>query len=309
MDEFRLVEKLMGSAFELIIRDTDKDRAEALLREGRNEIKRLENLLTEFDQNSCTSLLNANAGVRSVQVDTEVYQLIQRCIGLSNLTQGAFDISVGPLKKLYNFKNENFEFPEKSAVKKAVSLVGVQQISLLEDNYIYLKKKGMHLSFAAIGKGYAADKVKKMWLERGVAHGVINASGDLSVIGKKSNDRPWQIGIANPDATREMLCYLPIENASIATSGDYEQFFMRGGNRFAHTIDPRTGKPISGIKSVTVISPGAELCDALATAVFVMGVEIGMHFINQLPQTHCLIINDKNEVFHSRNLNFKHAER
>jgi len=309
MDEFRLVEKLMGSAFELIIRDHDKTSAEALLAEGRDEIKRLENLLTEFDKSSFTSLINANAGVKSVQVKDEVYQLIQRCIGLSNLTQGAFDITVGPLKKLYNFKNEQFIFPEKSVVRKTLSSVGFKYISLLPDNHIFLKKKGMHISFAAIGKGYAADKVKKLWIEKGVAHGVINASGDLTVIGEKTDERPWQIGIANPDNAQDVLCFLPIQNASVATSGDYEQFFMRAGTRYAHTLDPRTGKPVSGIKSVTVVGPGAELCDALATGVFVMGVEVGLHFINQLPQTHCLIINDKNEVFHSRNLNFKYAEK
>ncbi|MCF2445181.1 FAD:protein FMN transferase [Dyadobacter sp. CY345] len=309
MDEFRLVEKLMGSAFELIIKDHDKARAEKFLAEGRDEIKRLENLLTEFADSSFTSLINKNAGVKPVQVDGEVYQLIQRSVGLSNLTQGSFDISVGPLKKLYNFKNEQFVFPEKSAVKKVLQFVGFQHISLLPDNHVFLKKKGMFISFAAIGKGYAADKVKKMWQQKGVENGVINASGDLTVIGKKTEERPWQIGIANPDQADDILCFLPIENASIATSGDYEQYFMRGGKRYSHTIDPRTGNPVSGIKSVSVVSPGAELCDALATAVFVMGVEVGLHFINQLPQTHCLIITDKNEVFHSRNLNFKYAEK
>lgn len=309
MDEFRLVEKLMGSAFELIIVDSDKIRAEQLLEEGRDEIKWLENMLTEFDQSSFTSMLNESAGIRPVEVDVEVYELIRRCIHLSNLTQGAFDITVGPLKKLYNFKNEGFVFPEKHAVKKILSFIGFQHISLLDNHKIFLKKKGMHISFAAVGKGYAADKVKALWLEKGVQNGVINASGDLTVIGKKSEEKPWQIGIANPDMANEVLCFLPVENASVATSGDYEQYFMRNGKRFSHNIDPRTGKPVSGIKSVTVISPGAELCDALATAVYVMGIEVGLHFINQLPQTHCLIINDKNEVFHSRNLNFKYAEK
>jgi thiamine biosynthesis lipoprotein len=309
MDEFRLVEKLMGSAFELIIVDSDKTRAEQFLQEGRNEIKRLENLLTEFNQSSFTALLNENAGIKPVQVDPEVYQLIQRCINLSKITQGAFDITVGPLKKLYNFKNEDFVFPEKNAVKKNLALTGFQHISLLENHEIFLKKQGMHISFAAVGKGYAADKVKALWLEKGVQNGVINASGDLTVIGRKSEEKLWQIGIANPDLTQEVLCFLPVENASVATSGDYEQFFIQNGKRYSHNIDPRTGKPVSGIKSVTVISPGAELCDALATAVYVMGVEVGLHFINQLPQTHCLIISDKNEVFHSRNLTFKYAEK
>ena len=309
MDEFRLVEKLMGSAFELIIVDRDKTRAEQFLQEGRNEIKRLENLLTEFDQSSFTSMLNENAGIKPVQVDLEVYQFIQRCMNLSKLTQGAFDITVGPLKKLYNFKNEDFVFPEKNTVKKNLALTGFQHISLLDDHKIFLKKKGMHISFAAVGKGYAADKVKALWLKKGVQNGIINASGDLTVIGKKSEEQPWQIGIANPDAASEVLCFLPVENASVATSGDYEQYFMQNGKRYSHNIDPRTGKPVSGIKSVTVISPGAELCDALATAVYVMGFETGLHFINQLPQTHCLIISDKNEVFHSRNLTFKYAEK
>ena len=308
MNEFRLVDKLMGSAFELIIVDDDKSKAEKLLQEGRDEIKRLERLLTEFDESSFTSQLNINAGIKPVPVDAEVYELIKRCINISNLTQGAFDITVGPLKKLYNFKNEQFVYPEKHAVKKTISLIGSQQISFLDDSFIFLKKKGMHVSFAAVGKGYAADKVKQLWLAKGVQNAVINASGDLTVIGKKSEEKPWQIGIANPDSANEVLCYLPIENASIATSGDYEQFFMHKGKRYSHNIDPKTGRPVSGIKSVTVISPGAELCDALATAVYVMGVEVGLHFINQLPQTHCLIINDKNEVFPSRNLNFKYAE-
>lgn len=308
MIEFRLVEKLMGSAFELIIVADDKSKAEELLQEGRDEIKRLERLLTEFDELSFTSQLNINAGIKPVQVDLEVYELIKRCINISNLTQGAFDITVGPLKKLYNFKNEKFVYPEKHAIKKTISLIGSQQISFLDDNFIFLKKKGMHISFAAVGKGYAADKVKQLWLSKGIDNGIINASGDLTVIGKKSHEKPWQIGIANPDSASEVLCYIPIENASIATSGDYEQFFMHKGKRYSHNIDPGTGKPVSGIKSVTVISPGAELCDALATAVYVMGVEVGLYFINQLPHTHCLIINDKNEVFPSRNLNFKYAE-
>jgi thiamine biosynthesis lipoprotein len=308
MNEFRLVEKLMGSAFELIIVDDDQVKAEELLQAGRDEIKRLEKLLTEFDESSFTSQLNTNAGIKPVQVDDEVFALIKRCINISSLTQGAFDITVGRLKKLYNFKNEQFVYPEKQAVKKSLSLVGSQHISFLSDNGIFLKKKGMHISFAAVGKGYAADKVKQLWLAKGVQNGVINASGDLTVIGKKSPEKHWQIGIANPDVPNEVLCYLPIENASIATSGDYEQFFIHKGKRYSHNIDPRTGKPVSGIKSVTVISPGAELCDALATAIYVMGVEVGLHFANQLPQTHCLIINDKNELFPSQNLNFKYAE-
>lgn len=307
MSEFRHVEKLMGSAFELIISDDDQARAEELLLQGRDEIKRLERLLTEFDSASFTSRLNEAAGIKPVQADEEVYELVRRCIGLSNLTQGAFDITVGPLKKLYNFKNEHFVLPAKNSVKKTREVVGFQHISLLDDFSVYLRKKGMFISFAAVGKGYAADKVKKLWQELGVKNGVINASGDLTVLGEKAAGIPWQVGIANPDHRDEVLFHLPVSNASVATSGDYEQFFISAGKRYSHNIDPRTGKPVTGIKSVTVISPGAELSDALATAVYIMGVDVGLHFVNQLPNTHCLIIDDRNAVFHSRNLNFDYA--
>lgn len=307
MNEHKIVRKLMGSVFELIIIDNDKERAERFLEEGVNEIKRLENLLTEYQNSSFTSLLNKSAGVNPVPADKETYELILRCLQLSQLTQGSFDITVGPLKRLYNFRNEGFSLPEKSQIKKALSVIGYQHISLMEDWNVYLKKKGMHISFNAIGKGYAADCVKKMWQQTGVEKGVVNASGDLTVIGKKSDGQLWKIGIADPDNPDNILCYIPIDDASVATSGDYEQYFMKNGIRYAHTLDPKTGKPVTGIKSVTIISPKAELSDALATAVFVMGVKPGLHFINQLPQTHCLIIDDRNQISYSSNLVFEYV--
>jgi len=303
-----MTRKLMGSAFELIVLEDDKNLAELALEAGLNEIKRLEELLTEYEQTSFTSLLNKNAGKIPMQAEEEVYDLLKRCINVSQLTQGSFDITVGPLKKLYNFKNERFILPDKKAVKNALKLTGYQNISLLEDRNIFLQKTGMHISFNAIGKGYAADRVKKLWTNMGIQNGVVNASGDLTVLGKKADGEAWKIGIADPDDPEKILCYLPIDNASVATSGDYEQYFVKNGIRYAHTIDPKTGKPVTGIKSVTVISPGAELSDALATAVFVMGIKTGIHFINQLPHTHCLIIDDHNRISHSANLTFEYEK-
>ncbi|TDE12536.1 FAD:protein FMN transferase [Dyadobacter psychrotolerans] len=308
MEEFKIIRKLMGSVFELIISDTDKSRAEELLETGVKEIERLENLLSEFRETSFTSLLNKNAGLQPVTIEKEVFDLIERSVQISNLTQGSFDITVGPLKKLYDFKNGKFVLPDKSAVKKALQVVGYKHISLRENNNVFLKKKGMFISFSAIGKGYAADRVKQIWQILGVEHGVVNAGGDLTVLGKKGNGQEWKIGIADPDNPDKILCYIPIENASVATSGDYEQFFIKNGIRYAHNINPKTGKPVSGIKSVTVISPRAELSDALATAIFVMGVGAGIHLINQLPQTHCLIIDDRNNISHSSNLIFEYAK-
>ncbi len=303
MNEYRISKRLMGSGFELKIVCESKAKAYHFLETGINEIERIEDLLSEFRDHTLTAKINQNAGIQPVQVDKEVYELIERSIKLSALTQGAFDISAGPLKKLYRFKNENFSFPEKEIIQNTLAKVGWEKIKLnLSDLSVFLTKKDMYISFAAIGKGYAADQVKKIWLENGVTAGVINASGDLTAFGNRPDGSPWNIGIANPDNKIKMLFYIPVKNASVATSGDYEQFFMHDGIRYSHNINPITGQPLKGIKSVSIFSPSAELSDALATAIYVMGVDTGLHFVNQLPNTHAIIIGDKNEVSFSKKL-------
>jgi thiamine biosynthesis lipoprotein len=284
----------MGSDFELIATDAAPQR----LQEGVEEIKRIEALLTEFNDTSVTAQLNAYAGISAVTVPAEVYQLIQRCLRLSAITQGAFDISAGALKRLFNFKQDHFQWPEKAAQAQALSQTGYQRITLLDNNQVFLQQKGMRIGFGAIGKGYAADKVKALWMAAGADSGVINASGDLTAWGTK----PWKVGIAHPDDPDKMLLWLPVQNASVATSGNYEQYVEKNGVRYSHNIDPRTGNPVPYIKSVTVISPSAELSDALATAVTVMGPSVGLDFINQLPDVHCIIIDGRNKVFQSENI-------
>jgi len=306
LKEYKLNCKLMGSAFELVLVHENQKKAYQLLAEGENEIKRIEHLLSEFKTDSTTTLINLNAGNKPVKVTVEVFNLINRCIQISDLTNGHFDISVGPLKKLYNFRDEGFKFPKKESIKKALSKAGYRKIVCSNSNQsIFLKNKGMYISFAAIGKGYAADCVKKMWLKAGVKSGIINASGDLTTIGKRADGSPWRVGILKPDTENEILFYIPVHNASVATSGDKEQFFIHQNKRFSHNINPITGIPLDGLKSITVFSPSAELSDALATAVYVKGIKKGLTFINQLPNTHCIIIDINNEIYFSKDLKLR----
>lgn len=292
----------MGSAFEFVIL-APAALGEGLLQDAFDEVKRLEVLLTEFSDTSVTTSINRSAGSTSIQVSDEVYAILKRSKEISKLTQGAFDITAGALKKLYNFKGKQFDLPDANRIRKVRSNVGYQKIELLSNNHVRLSTPGMHIAFGAIGKGYAADQVKKILSEKGVQSGVINASGDLTAWGRREDGSPWKIGIADPaDPSRAML-WIPVENASVATSGDYEQYFERKGIRYSHTIDPTSGLPVTGIKSVTIVSPSAELSDALATAVFVMGPEIGIHFIEQLPAIHAIIVNDQNDVIMSKHLN------
>jgi len=302
LQEFCVRKKLMGCDFELIVVHENEVRAQSALEAGVKEIQRIEELLSEFKSTSQTSMINLDAGKKPVQVNEETYRLIQRCKEISRLTQGAFDITVGPLKKLYPFRHENFSLPSKQNISDALKKIGHRYLRLHDDNRVSFDREGMQISFAAIGKGYAADCVSKLWKKGGIDSGVINASGDLTLWGRRADGSNWKVGIAHPDNKNEIALWLPVEEGSVATSGDYEQFFMHDGIRYSHNINPITGLPLTGIKSVTVGSPSAELCDALCTGVYVMGKKAGLYLINQLPNTHCLIIDEQNEFYYSKNL-------
>lgn len=293
----------MGSDFELIVCGEEEEECNSWLNSGIAEIQRLEYLLTIFSDTSDTSRINSNAGIAPVKVVPEVWALIQRCIHLSDLTQGAFDITSGVLKALYSFKHKVVAWPDKRALTEALQITGYRHIELQDNHEVYLKRKDMRIGFGAIGKGYAADCVKKLWINAGVTSGVVNASGDLTAWGLQPDGSPWKVGVADPDHSENIIMWLPMDNASVATSGNYEQFFDYKGTRYSHNIDPATGLPARFLKSVTVVSPSAELSDALATAVTIMGLEVGMNFINQLPHVHCVIIDEQNKVFTSEKIN------
>mgnify|MGYP001236017399 CR=1 FL=1 len=305
--EYSRQEKLMGSAFEFIIEAAGDETGRQLLDACVNEVRRIEQKLTEFDEGSETALINRMAGMEPVTVSGETYALLQRCHDISVLTGGAFDISAGVLKKLYRFKKESTGLPDPASIRKQLSLAGYKKIKLLPGNRVLLEKPGMHIGFGAIGKGYAADKVRALMQQQGVPSGVINASGDLTAWGNRKDGQPWKTGIAHPAEPGTIIGWLHLGNRAIATSGDYEQFFMVNGTRYSHTIDPVTGYPARGISSVTVISPAAELSDALATAVSIKGVRRGLDMINQLPETHCIIVDDQDRVFYSKNIDFHAA--
>lgn len=309
MNEYNITEKLMGSSFTLGVVTDDKLFADQMLQAGVAEIKRLELLLSEFVDGSATCAINRLASESPVVVNEECFQLIERAVAISRLTQDDFDITIGSLKKIYQFKNKSFQLPSHSNIKAALQHVGYQKMQLnAAKTSVYFQAKDMKISFAAIGKGYASDRVKKLWMAQGVHSGYVNASGDLNAFGSNANGEPWKIGIANPDNRNHTLLYLPLNHVSIATSGDYEQYFLHHGTRYSHNLNPHTGLPLTGIKSVSVISPSAELSDALATAVYVKGEKKGIEFINQMPHTHCIIINDQNQLFFSKHLNYHSYE-
>lgn len=300
----RRVVRLMGNRFEISVVCDDENYANKSIEEAIEEVQRIEKILTTFKDDSETNRINSLAGISPVKVEREVVELIHRCAKLSEITQGSFDITYGSIdKSLWNFDVNMKNLPETATAKESVRLINYKNVIIDEKNStVFLKEKGMRIGFGGIGKGYAAERAKIILQQRGIQSGIVNAAGDLTAWGNSENGEPWTIGIADPDSTHHPFSSLNITNMAVATSGNYEKYIMINGKKYSHTIDPKTGLPVSGIKSVTIIAPNAELADALATPVMVMGIKAGLYMIDQLPGINCIIIDDDNKLHISSNI-------
>lgn len=287
---------IMGSGFQITLVAYD-DQIEELLDECITEIETIESWLSSWNEGSITSALNSAAASSPVKVSHEYYELVGRCLRLSDLTQGAFDISFRGLNGLYQFDKQEHQLPAKSHISDQLQNTGYEKIKLLDGDRIGFSQPGMTIGFGAIGKGFAADQIREIMERKGVLGGVINASGDLTTWGRSADGSEWSAGIPDPDNRANIVLGLPLTNKSIATSGDYEKYFTNNGLRYSHIINPKTGYPVIGSSSVSVISSSAELSDALATAVSVLGVEVGLDLINQLADVECIFI-DNNRKLH-----------
>ncbi len=295
--------KLMGSRFEITVTAENPEKANQYIDTAVSEIQRIERLISSWDPASQTSEINRNAGIKPVVVDPELYNLISRALKISEITDGAFDISYASMDKIWKFDGSMSSMPSEEAIRNSVSKVGYQNIILdPEDHSVFLKKEGMKIGFGAIGKGYAADKAKDLLRSQGVTAGIINASGDMNTWGTQPNGDTWKVAITNPLNKEHAFALLPLEDRAVVTSGDYEKFVKFNGVRYSHIINPKTGYPATGIISATVFAPKAELADALATSVFVMGIETGIDRINQLPGIDCIIVDTNGKVHTSKNI-------
>lgn len=304
---FKKAMLLMGNNFEISIVASNEAWAFEKIDLAVQEIQRIEKLLTTYNDQSETNQINQNAGIRPVKVSPETVQLIQRSIRISEITQGAFDISYGSVdKSLWNFDTNMTSLPHPAIAKKMVRLINFRNIEIsVANSTVFLKEKGMRIGFGGIGKGYAAERAKYILKNESVEGGIVNASGDLTTWGLQPDGTAWTIGIVHPNFANTVFSYMNVTDMAVATSGNYEKFIMIGGKKYSHTINPRTGLPVTGIKSVTIISPNAEIADAMATPVTIMGIEAGLAMINQIKQIEAIIIDDNDTLYTSSNLHFK----
>lgn len=296
--------KLMGCSFVLTAVSANPQKAWDSLRAGVAEIERIEALISSWQPNSETSKINDNAGIEAVKVSSELFGLIERSLQVSKMTAGAFDIS-GTLSRYYwEFDGlENQLLPEEK-IHELRDLINYKWIELDQnESSVFLKKKGMKIGFGGIGKGYAAHRAHLIMKSMGIENGLINASGDLMAWGNPPNRNGWEIKIPDPENRTNTLVQFTIPNGSVVSSGNFENYTLIDGVRYSHIIDPRTGMPIIKTKSVSVICPNPELGDALATAISVLGAEMGINLINRLNGIECMVIDSNNKIHYSTHLN------
>lgn len=300
---------LMGVDFEFVVVASTQEKGNYFLKQAINEVLRIENNISSWKKNSQTSLINTNAGIQPVKVSKDLYQLIRRSKRISTLTNGYFDISFASIDKIWHFDKPIKKIPSEESIQNSVAKINYNDI-ILNDTLqtVFLKEQGMKISFGAIGKGFTAEKVKQKLQQLGATGGLINASGDIACWGEHPKTKQWKIAITNPNKTKDPIAWFDLSNTAVVTSGNYEKYAVINNTQYTHIINPKTGWPVNELKSVTVFCKNAELADALATAVFVMGKNKGTKLINQLKDVECLMIDNNNRISYSKTLNTTYSK-
>ena len=292
----------MGTLFEINAYVSDKYKAEKAFSEVFKELNRLDYLMSNYKDDSELSKINKNAASGPTDCNKELAYVIEQSQQYSDITDGAFDITIGPLMKKWGFFKKQGQIPDKGEIESTLQSVSYKNIiieetakkSLLKDpitvKTVFFKNAGTEIDLGGIGKGYAVDKAIKVLKQNGINSALINFAGNIYTYGTPPGKNSWVIGLQHPRKSEGLLGTFEIKNKAVSTSGDYEKFFTINGKRYSHIIDPRTGNPVKGIVSVTIVTDSATRADALSTGVFVLGLEKGMDLIEKLSDVEGIII-------------------
>lgn len=287
-----------------VLMEEGKDQeAKQIIQQSFDEANRLIGIISAWQEGTELYEVNRQAGIKPVAVCEELFSLIQRSLKISRLTNGLFDVTFASIDKIWFFDKPMQVMPDMEALRHSVRNIDYRYIELdAQERSIYIKNKGTKIELGAIGKGFIANKMKQKLVSLGIGSGIVNAGGDLICWGTNAEGQAWKIGIADPHKKEKYIAWLPILNGSVATSGSYERYALINGEKYSHIIHPKSGMPVKGLQSVTVINPDAELCDAVATSVFLMGREAGLAFVNRFDDIQCFVVDDHNTYFYSDNL-------
>lgn len=286
------------------------EEAEKVLQKAINRIYDIENKMSVTISESDVSLINQNAGKRPVKVHEDTFFVVQKALEYGELTNGAFDISIYPLVKLWNINNGNKNIPTEEEINETLNLVDYKKIKLnLDDMTVFLEMEGMAIDLGGIAKGYAVDEVRKILKEGGIKHALIYMGGDIAVIGNKPEGGLWRIGIEDPRYQNEGSRYFAViegSDLSVVTSGDYQRYVEIDGKRYHHIFNPYTGYPAeANVISTTVIGESSIDADALATSIFVLGVDEGLEIMEKAYGFEGIIVTKDKYVYTTEGLKDK----
>lgn len=297
---YRDQQSIMGTRISAEIWHEDARKAQSGLDAVFSEMRRIDREMSPYIDSSQLSQLNKHAAMQAFPISEEMFRLIQRSLLISQMSEGAFDVTFASVGHLYNYRNGTL--PRQRDIDASLPAIDYHHLQLDEKNFsIHYRHPGVRVDLGGIAKGHAVDNCIHILLGMGFQHAIVTAGGDSRIIGDKLG-RPWMIGIQEPRQQNRSAVVLPLVDSAISTSGDYERYFIRDGVRHHHIISPATGKSVKEVRSVSVIGPDATTTDALSTTVFVMGMQRGMALIESLPGIEAVIIDQKGKLFYSSGL-------
>ena len=291
---------IMGTRCDVQLWSEDRAKGEAAIEKVFAELRRIDAAMSTYKPESEVSMVNATASEHPVRITQELYDLIQTSLEYSKLTRGTFDVTYASVGYLYNYPKHIR--PDDAAIAAALPAISYHHVHLDPANRtVSFDRAGVRIDFGGIGKGYAVDRGIAVLQAAGFDRAMVNAGGDTRIIGDRFG-KPWIVGIRDPDDRNKVVVRLPIADAAMSTSGDYERYFDENGVRYHHILDPKTGKSARKVRSVTIIGPYATRTDALTKSVFVMGAKEGIDFINTLPDVDAVAITPDGKVWYSKGL-------
>lgn len=292
IQEYSSEEFLMDTLVRISTYGTDTTLLQESTAKAFQEMRRLADLTDRFSNASGDiAQINALAGIRPVVVDKDVFRMLEMAQEYSRLTNGAFDITIGPVMDLWGFGQPREQVPAPDELRKALSLVGSEDLILDEqEQTAYLKKVGMSIDLGAVAKGYAVENAAQVLEEARINSAIINAGGNIRVIGKKESAKEWKVGIQDPRNPQALIGILSLENEAAVTSGDYQRNMQINGQIYHHILSPRTGYPADELMSVTVIAEDSAEADLLSTALFLMEPEQAFAFVTKRQKTEAILI-------------------
>lgn len=302
---------VMGTILEFKLYCGDRGSCNQAISNAYLEVKKLDDMLSNYKADSKLSEVNSLAGTGKIRVPNEFLELTERSLLFSNLTGGAFDITVGKLIELWRQGQHKNTVPDSETVKRTVTnCVGFKKIELYsKEKEIDIKSPCLSIDFGGIGKGYAIDRAVGILKDKGVKSGILNFGGEIYTIGAPPGKRGWLVGVQNPIKQENMLAFIEVKDMAVSTSGDYERFFEIQGKRYSHIVDPRTGMPVETSPSVTVLSKSATDAEALSTAISVMGKEKSPDVLKKYENVGLVIVTkEKNGLSIHKNAFFRRFE-